>query len=77
MLPASSLLHGLGCGRRVKAKPADAGRFASLDTAATAKGGSYEEDGRGAGQGRPRPARDAGEMRVPSSDGHGELSHGY
>ena len=33
------------------AQPADAGRFASLDTAVTAKAGSYEEDGAGAGHG--------------------------
>ena len=37
--PSSSLLDGLGRVRRVKAKPANAGRFANLDTAATAKGG--------------------------------------
>jgi hypothetical protein len=38
LVSPSSLLDGLGRGRRVKAKPADAGRLASLDTAATAKG---------------------------------------
>ena len=42
--------------RRVKARPANAGRFASLDTAATTKAGSYEEDGGGAGVGRPVPS---------------------
>jgi hypothetical protein len=36
-LPSSSLLDGLGRDRRVKAKPLR-GRFASLDTAVTAKG---------------------------------------
>ena len=36
--PSSSLLDGLGRVRRVKAKPADASRFASLDTTAAAKG---------------------------------------
>lgn len=38
-LPSCSLLDGLGRVRRVKAKPADTGRFARLDTTATAKGG--------------------------------------
>jgi hypothetical protein len=38
VIPSSSPLDGLGRVRRVKAKPADADRFASLDTAATAKG---------------------------------------
>ena len=44
--PSSSLLDDLGRVRRVKAKPAGAGRFASLDTAATAKGGQLR-GGRG------------------------------
>ena len=53
------MLDGLGRVRGVKAKPADTGRFASLDTAATAKGGQLEEDGGGAGHGaaRNRPGR--------------------
>ena len=49
MTPFSSLLDGLGHGCRVKAKPADAGRFASLDTAAMAKGGQLR-----GGRGRSR-----------------------
>ena len=36
--PSSSLLDGLGWVRRVKARPAYACRFASLDTTAAAKG---------------------------------------
>lgn len=39
------MLDGLGRVRRVKAKPADTARFASLDTAATAKAGTCEESG--------------------------------
>jgi hypothetical protein len=57
MIPSSSLLDDLGRVRRVKAKPADAGRFASLDTAATAKGRQLR-GGRGrsrARSGRNRP----------------------
>ena len=61
LLRPSSLLHGLGCGRRVKANPADAGRFASLDTVATAKGGQLRGGRRrsrtGASQGRPGRGR--------------------
>ena len=46
VVPSSSLLDDLGRVRRVKAKPARAGCFASLDTAATAKGGQLR-GGRG------------------------------
>src|ERR1039457_3845069 len=47
----SSLSDDLGRVRRVKAKPADAGRFASLDTAATATGRQLR-GGRGRGRDR-------------------------
>ena len=47
-VPSSSLHDCLGRVRRVKAKPLR-GRFASLDTTATAREGSYEEDGGDAG----------------------------
>ena len=49
--PSFSLFDGLGRVRRVKAKPADADRFASLDTDDTAKGGQLR-GGRGRGRAR-------------------------
>jgi hypothetical protein len=50
MISPSSLLDDLGRARRVKAKPAGAGRCASLDTAVTAKKGGQLRGGRkGAG----------------------------
>ncbi len=44
MIPVLLAANDLGRGFRVKAKPLR-GRFASLDTPATARAGSYEEDG--------------------------------
>ena len=56
--PSSSLLDGLGRVCRVQAMPASAGRFASLDTAATAKGGQLR-GGRGRSRARDSPGRPA------------------
>jgi len=56
LVTPSSLGHDLGRVLRVKAKPMR-GRFASLDTSAMARAGSYEEDGGGTGHdGRPDAA---------------------
>ena len=64
---SSSLLDDLGRVRRVKAKLADASRFASLDTAATAKGGQLRGGRGGAGHGAaPNRARSAHDRRAIS-----------
>jgi hypothetical protein len=74
VVPSSSLFYDLGRDRRVKAKPVR-GRFASLDTAAMAKGGQLR-GGRGgvrhgASRYRPGLGRRVHDRRAISVPAHG------